>query len=1102
MKYRGLAVHRSIVALDVEAFGARHRTNRNQVAVRDGLYRAVQEAFREAGIEWADRDHEDRGDGMFILIGPEVPKSLFVESLPAALAAALRRHNSSHPDTERIRLRMALHAGEVNYDEHGTTSAAINLTFRLLEADALKQALADSAGVLAVITSSWFFEEVVRHSTADKAAYRPVPVAVKETVTTGWVWLADDRTWDAPKMLGHLPSITPPVDQMAAGSMAGQGEALALPYRAPLAGSGAPAGESVISGDGGLPVTVPLGRLPAMVRGRDALLAELRRALAKKPRGRNGTWVLTGMGGLGKSTVALATAQTAQARGWRVWWVTAADAASLTGGMLEVLHQLGAPESVTRPVRQGSPLAAERAWTYLNAGHLHGRWLLIFDNADTPAVVAASGAASPADYAGWLRPDPSGMVIITTRTKDPQIWGPGVNLRELRPLDDATAARVLADLAPGVPDPDHSEAADLGHRLGGLPLALHLAGTCLASPFARWHDFADYHRALDSTLPDALADLDDLGGGARSTIRGTWDLSLDALAADGRSQARPLLSVLSCYAPATLIPGQLLRAEPLAGVLKPASHGPEENRGNGDAEHERRLRAGLQSLAAVGLIDVISGDKTDPPAVLVHPVVADASRADLLTTSHPDLPMISRSAVRLLDSAARELGDQRPADWPAWRLLTPHVSALLDWLAGQLETADLVTLLNISNRTARSLLNAGNYAMAEKLATAGAAAAALLGEEHPASLTARHTLGRSMAAQGRNSEAELMYRHVLTGQQRVLGEDHPDTLTNRSHLAWVIEYQGRFSQAEQMYRQLFTDSQQALGDDDPLTLNARRHLALMTGIGGDYADAEGQFRRLFTDFVRVLGDQHPHTLNVSERLAWTLSLQGRSAEAEQRFRQVLGAQRHILGDTHPDTIDTRYRLARVITDLGRYDEAEELYRAVLTDRRRVQGDDHPATLTAFDNMARMIGLQGRHREAEQLFIRSLADRRQKIGEEHPHTLTTRHRLARVIAEQGRYGEAEQMFREVLTDRERILGRSHPNTLSTRHRLAQVIASQHRYDEAERLFRHVLTDRERVLGHDHPDTATTRNQLARILADHANTNPGSNSRRISEQGQPC
>ncbi len=112
---QGMAVHRTVVVVDVEGFGDERRTNRHQVAVRDGLYRAMQEALQLAEISWADCDHEDRGDGIFILIPAEVPKSVLVESLPSALVRALHAHNDTHVDQERIRLRMALHAGEINY---------------------------------------------------------------------------------------------------------------------------------------------------------------------------------------------------------------------------------------------------------------------------------------------------------------------------------------------------------------------------------------------------------------------------------------------------------------------------------------------------------------------------------------------------------------------------------------------------------------------------------------------------------------------------------------------------------------------------------------------------------------------------------------------------------------------------------------------------------------------------------------------------------------------------------------------------------------------------------------------------------------------------
>jgi hypothetical protein len=355
------------------------------------------------------------------------------------------------------------------------------------------------------------------------------------------------------------------------------------------------------------------------------------------------------MGGVGKSTMARAAAQAARERGWRVWWVNATDAASLAGGMLEILHQLRAPEMVTQAVRESAPAAAARAWEFLNGPHLAGRrWLVIFDNADTPAVLAAPGATGPADYAGWLRADPSGMVVVTSRNKDPRTWGPGVALRELTPLNDAAAAKVLADLAPAVPDPCGQQARDLGHRLGGLPLALHLAGSYLNSPFARWRTFADYQHALDGVeLPSALADLDDPAADDRITIQRTWDLSLDALAADGHAEARPLLLLLSCYAPATPIPASMLGA---AG---------KDAKGT-DAERERRLRSNLRALATTGLIET-AGD--DEPSIIVHPVVADAYRARLDTTDQASLPEIGEApgCGKVPDLGIEEEGPAGPA---------------------------------------------------------------------------------------------------------------------------------------------------------------------------------------------------------------------------------------------------------------------------------------------------------------------------------------------------------------------------------------------------------------------------------------------------------
>ena len=193
------------MVVDVERFGDPDRTNLNQLAVRDGLYKALIQSFAESGIRWDSCVSEDRGDGALILVPPEVPKAYLVTSLPGMLAAALSRHNARCTGPEQMRLRVAVHAGEVYRDAYGVAGSAVNHAFRLAEAPALRSALAASSGVLAVIVSDWLFSEVVRHDpAAEPGSYRRVRVDVKETAAAGWIRIPDPRVIHGDASQGDL----------------------------------------------------------------------------------------------------------------------------------------------------------------------------------------------------------------------------------------------------------------------------------------------------------------------------------------------------------------------------------------------------------------------------------------------------------------------------------------------------------------------------------------------------------------------------------------------------------------------------------------------------------------------------------------------------------------------------------------------------------------------------------------------------------------------------------------------------------------------------------------------------------------------------------
>ena len=166
----------------------------------------------------------------------------------------------------------------------------------------------------------------------------------------------------------------------------------------------------------------------------------------------------------------------------------------------------------------------------------------MINNVDDVDALQVKGS-SASDGTGWLRPTKSGLIVVTSRVADPGVWGWHGQLHSVSCLDERDGARMLQALAPHAGS--EQEAMALSHRLGGLPLALHHAGSYLASPFTPEHSFAAYRTALDKRFAQMLGGNSD----SRSVVTTAWEISLDALAIGGKPQARPLLRVLSCFEP-------------------------------------------------------------------------------------------------------------------------------------------------------------------------------------------------------------------------------------------------------------------------------------------------------------------------------------------------------------------------------------------------------------------------------------------------------------------------------------------------------------------------------------------------------------------------
>lgn len=184
--------HRTICAVDIAGFGSVQRTRPNYVTIRHGLVESMKQAFKEADIPWSECFHENTGDGRLILAPASVPKAHFAAVLPHAMDDALRLYNDERTDKEQIKLRLALHAGEVTADSQGFAGTAVTVAFRLLNAMQLKAAMSGSLATLGVIASDWFFDDVIRHRPEHEPhTYHKVMVETKEMNGAGWIRLVD-----------------------------------------------------------------------------------------------------------------------------------------------------------------------------------------------------------------------------------------------------------------------------------------------------------------------------------------------------------------------------------------------------------------------------------------------------------------------------------------------------------------------------------------------------------------------------------------------------------------------------------------------------------------------------------------------------------------------------------------------------------------------------------------------------------------------------------------------------------------------------------------------------------------------------------------------
>ncbi len=791
--------------------------------------------------------------------------------------------------------------------------------------------------------------------------------------------------------------------------------------------------------------TVPFPRNPCFT-GREALLEYLHRCLsAAQSIALTQSYALCGLGGIGKTQVALEYAYRHALDYRAVFWLVAETTETLFASLQLIADVLQLP--ARQDPEQVRLIAEVRRWLSIHQG-----WLLIGDNVEDVEVLQSV-----------LPPARQGAILLTTRLQALSTVADGLEVppmsheegcmlvaRRAKRLQLPRAANERYEVAALTLD-EAAAATEVALLLEGLPLALDQAGAYIEETGCSIVEYLQRYRQRRQPL---LARRGIASGHHPASVTTTVQLAIKQLERVDQA-ARELLLMCAFLQPDT-IPEDLFMtgASFLGPVLGPVAADP--------AQFD-------QTLAVLRRFSLISRH-TETHTLAVHRLVQAVVQDDL------DPTMKRLWSERALKAVNAALPQAEFAKWSHFERCLPHVLGSLAWLkpgeAALPEAADLCF------KTGSYLLERGRYKEAEPLLVQAVAYGEKLhGTDDPTLVPLLVRLGGLWQRQGSYEMAQSALQRALALAEQFLEPTHPQKVEALRELGGLYWQQGKDAEAEQVAHRVLAICEHHFGPDHPQTASALASLASSWQEQGKYAEAEPLFLRALAICEQRLGANHPQTAETLNSLTLLHLDQGNAERAAHVGRQALAIFERQMGPDHPKTAMALNNLALASRRQGNYGEALPLYQRSLAIAEQQLGPEHPHTAISMSNLATVYREQGLYTKAEPLYQRALAIQVQRQGPEHPQLGYTLNNLAQLYQVIGVYAEAEAIGERALRLREQQLGSDHPLTATSLATLASIYHAQGKTGQARSIYQRALTICEQRLGLEHPQTCQVRNEYA-------------------------